>query len=149
MADALEVELERRSVETDYAVATRDIELPWMRFPKGTVAGQRITWRGFAHGRCAIALTVAWKMGEDLEPNWSAPEGYEIVIEGEPRIRTVVELGQPTLPALSREPDRMDLIMICTAMPPILAIPHVCRAEPGIVTYADLPAMGARRLVVA
>jgi hypothetical protein len=42
----------------------------------------------------------------------------------------------------------MDLIMICTAMPPILAIPHVCRAKPGIVTYGDLPAMGARRLVV-
>jgi hypothetical protein len=149
MADALALELEERSVETDYAVATRDIELPWMRFPKGTVAGQRITWRGFAHGRAVLALTVAWKMGEDLEPNWSAPQGYEIVIEGEPRIRTVVELEQPTLPALSREPDRMDLIMICTAMPPILAIPYVCRAEPGIVTYSELPSMGARGLVVA
>jgi len=147
MADALALELERRSVETDYAVATRDIELPWMRFPKGTVAGQRITWRGFAHGRPVLALTVAWKMGEDLEPKWTAPQGYEIVIEGEPRIRTVVELEQPTLPALSREPDRMDLIMICTAMPPILAIPYVCRAKPGIVTYSDLPTMGARGLV--
>jgi len=62
--------------------------------------------------------------------------------------RTVVELEQPTLPALSREPDRMDLIMICTAMPPILAIPYVCRAKPGIVTYSELPTMGARGLVV-
>jgi hypothetical protein len=149
MAEALGVELEGRRVETEYALATRDIELPWMRFPKGTVAGQRITWRGLAHGRSVLALTVAWKMGEDLAPSWQAPEGYEIVVEGEPRIRTVVELGQPTLPALSREPDRMDLIMISTAMPPILAIPHVCRARPGIVTYSDLPSMGARGLVVA
>ena len=148
MANALGLELESRGVETDYAVATRDIDLPWMRFPKGTVAGQRITWRGFAHGRAVLALTVAWKMGEDLEPKWSAPQGYEIVIEGEPRIRTVVELEQPTLPGLSREGDRMDLIMICTAMPPILAIPHVCRARPGVVTYSDLPSMGACGLVV-
>jgi hypothetical protein len=148
MADALGVELTEHGVETEYAVATKDIDLPWMRFPKGTVAGQRLTWRGFAHGRCVIALTVAWKMGEDLEPNWQAPEGYEIVIEGEPRIRTVVELGQPTLPQVSREPDRVDLIMICTAMPPILAIPDVCRAKPGVVTYSDLPLMAARRLVI-
>jgi hypothetical protein len=149
MADALAVELDERSVQTEYAIATRDIELPWMRFPKGTVAGQRITWRGMAHGRCVLALTVAWKMGEDLDPNWAAPQGYEIVIEGEPRIRTVVELEQPTLPGLSREGDRMDLIMICTAMPPLLAIPYVCRAKPGIVTYSDLPLMAARSLVVS
>ena len=148
MADALGIELTERRVETDYAIATRDIELPWMRFPKGTVAGQRISWKGFAEGRCVVCCTVAWKMGEDLEPNWSAPQGYEIVIEGEPRIRTVVELEQPTLPGLSREGDRMDLIMISTALPPILAIPHVCRARPGILTYSDLPAMGARGLFV-
>ena len=101
MADALGIELSDHKVETDYAIATRDIELPWMRFPKGTVAGQRISWKGFAKGRCVVRCTVAWKMGEDLEPNWSAPQGYEIVIEGEPRIRSVVELEQPTLPGLS------------------------------------------------
>jgi hypothetical protein len=33
-------------------------------------------------------------------------------------------------------------------MPPILAIPDVCRARPGVVTYGDLPLMGARSLVV-
>jgi hypothetical protein len=38
--------------------------------------------------------------------------------------------------------------MICTAMPPVLAIPEVCRAKPGVVTYADLPLVAARGLVV-
>jgi hypothetical protein len=42
----------------------------------------------------------------------------------------------------------MELIMICTALPPVLAIPHVCRARPGVVTYSDLPSMGAHGLVV-
>ncbi len=148
MADALGVALEEHAVETEYAVATRDIELPWMRFAKGTVAGQRITWRGSAHGRTLLALSVAWKMGDALEPCWQAPQGYEIVIEGEPRIRSVVEIEQPREAGLSREPDRMDLIMICTALPPVLAIPHVCHAPPGVVTYSDLPGMGARGLVV-
>jgi hypothetical protein len=148
MAEALGIELEEHRVETEYAIATRDIVLPWMSFPKGTVAGQRISWLGLAHGRCVVRCTVAWKMGEDLDPNWQGPEGYEIVIEGEPRIRSVVELGQPSVPGLSREGDRMELIMISTALPPVHAIPHVCRARPGVVTYSDLPSMGARGLVV-
>ena len=61
------------------------------------------------------------------------------VIEGEPRVGTVVELGQPSLPQLAREPDRMDRIMIWTARPPILAIPDVCHARSDIGRDRDPP----------
>jgi 4-hydroxy-tetrahydrodipicolinate reductase len=54
-----------------------------------------------------------------------------------------VELDQPRTPGVSREPTRMDLIMVATAMPAVNAIPAVCQAPPGIVSYADLPLIGA------
>jgi hypothetical protein len=148
IADALGIELDERVVETEFAVAKKEIELSWMRFPRGTVAGQRITWRGCVGGRSIIDLTVIWKMGNELEPNWEGPEGYLVEIEGEPAVRSVVELRQPKNPELSREKHRMDLIMIATAMPPIHAIPLVCQAKPGIVTNHDLPLMGARHALV-
>ncbi len=36
---------------------------------------------------------------------------------------------------------------IITALPAINAIPAVCRAAPGIVTYVDLPLLTARGFV--
>jgi hypothetical protein len=143
IADALGVELDDHSCTTQFAITPRDLDLGWMFFAKGTVAGQRTSFVGSARGRAVIRLSVVWKMCEELEPHWSGPEGYLIEIEGEPRVRSVVELGQPTVPGLSREPSRMDLIMIATAMPAVNAIPAVCRARPGIVSYADLPLVGA------
>ncbi|MDQ1479939.1 MAG: hypothetical protein QOI44_800, partial [Actinomycetota bacterium] len=40
--------------------------------------------------------------------------------------------------------DYMVLGMIMTALPAINAIPQVCRAQPGIVTYLDLPLITPR-----
>jgi hypothetical protein len=148
IADALGIELDERIVEAEFAVAKNDIDLPWMSFPKDTVAGQRTTWRGLVGGRSVIDLTVVWKMGDDIEPNWEGPEGYLVEIQGEPSIRSVIQLEQPKNPELSREKHRMDLVMIASAMPPLHAIPLVCRARPGILTYSDLPLMGARRALV-
>jgi hypothetical protein len=148
IADALGIEIDERIVEAEFAVAKNDINLSWMNFPKGTVAGQRNTWRGLVDGRSVIELTVVWKMGNELEPNWEGPEGYLVEIQGEPSIRSVIQLEQPKNPELSREKHRMDLVMIASAMPPLHAIPLVCRARPGILTYRDLPLMGAQRALV-
>jgi len=84
-----------------------------------------------------------------IEPNWEGPEGYLVEIEGEPSIRSVIEVEQPRNPELSREKHRMDLVMIASVMPPIHAIPLVCRAGPGIVTNSDLPLMGAWQALVS
>ena len=40
--------------------------------------------------------------------------------------------------------DYMVLGMIMTALPAVNAIPYVCAAPPGIVTYLDLPLVAAR-----
>ena len=40
--------------------------------------------------------------------------------------------------------DSMVLEMAMTALPVINAIPRLCRARPGIVTYLDLPLVASR-----
>ena len=147
MADALAFELDEKRAEVEYGLARNDLELPFMTFPKGTVAGQRSTWRGIAAGRAVISLSVVWQMGDDLDPGWPLGKGYRIEIEGEPAIRTRIELEQPSLPGLSREERSMGLGMIASAMPVVNAIPAVCRAEPGVRSYLDLPLICAANLV--
>jgi hypothetical protein len=103
------------------------------------------SWRGIINGRPGITISVVWKMGENLEPNWSIEEGYHIEIEGEPTLSTLIEFRQPSLPGLSREKYLMGLGMIATAMPIVNAIPVVCEATPGLRTYLDLPLICAGR----
>ena len=73
-----------------------------MRFPKDTVAGQRTTWSGLVDGRSVIDLTVVWKMGDAIEPNWEGPEGYLVEIEGEPSVRSIIQVEQPRDMPISR-----------------------------------------------
>jgi hypothetical protein len=131
----------------EYSLARNDIELPFMTFPKETVAGQRSTWHGMVGGRPVISLRVVWQMGSDLDPGWLPDEGYCIEIEGEPAISTRFNLKQPAHAELSRERQLMGLGMIATAMPVVNAIPAVCRAAPGVCSYLDFPVICASNLV--
>jgi len=149
IAQMLELELDTKDGFVERAVATRDIDLGWIRFPKGTVAGQRRTYRGHARGRPIVTLAICWTMSNDgLDPQWAGPEGFRIEIEGEPRVDAIVRFGLPKTPGLSEEPDIMSVLMVGTAMAAVHAIPFVCRAAPGVITPADLPIYGARHSVI-
>jgi hypothetical protein len=149
VAGMLEVELDAKEAFVERAVATRDIQLDWIRFPKGTVAGQRRTYRGHANGRVIVTLAICWTMSDDgLDPQWSDPEGFRIEIEGEPRVDAVVRFGLPRLAGLSNEPDLMSVLMVATAMAAVHAIPFVCTTASGVITPADLPIYGARHGVI-
>jgi len=150
VAGMLEVELDAKEGVVERAVATRDIDLGWMRFPRGTVAGQRRTYRGYVEGRAIVTLAICWTMSNDgLDPQWSGPEGFRIEIEGEPRVDATVRFGLPLAPGLSDEPDVMSVLMVGTAMAAVHAIPFVCQAAPGLITPADLPIYGARHSLKA
>ena len=149
IAGMLELELDSKDGLVERAVATRAIDLGWMRFPKGTVAGQRRIYRGHARGRPIITLSICWTMSDDgLDPQWLGPEGFRIEIEGEPRVDATVRFELPITPGLSDEPDIMSVLMVGTAMAAVHAIPFVCRADPGLITPTDLPIYGARHSVV-
>ena len=65
-------------------------------------------------------------------------------VAGLPTIRTKLEITPPPDFVAKTFDDFMVLGMIMTAMPAIDAIPAVCAAAPGIVTYLDLPLITPR-----
>lgn len=147
MADALAVELDGIRCEAEFAVATEAMDLGFMKIDEGCVAGVKATWHGTAHGRSVIELRVVWKMGKHMQPDWKLEHGYLAEIDGSPRVRTKLQILPPHGFTGTSFQDFMVLGMIATALPAVHAIPAVCAARPGIVTYADLPLVTAAHCV--
>ena len=84
---------------------------------------------------------------QTLDPDWVIEEGHVIQVDGRPTVRVRLEYLPPPDFEATTFADFMVLGMIMTAMPAIDAIPAVCAAAPGIVTYLDLPLITARGFV--
>jgi hypothetical protein len=139
LADALGVELDEIVCEAEYAQTTEDLVMDSWTIAAGCVAGVAASWQGRVGDRTVVELTVRWKKGQTLEPDWQITEGHVIQIDGLPTVRTTLEYLPPPDFEATTFADFMVLGMIMTAMPAIHAIPAVVAADPGIVTYIDLP----------
>jgi hypothetical protein len=138
VATMLGVELDSKDAFVEPATLTRDLNLGWVDFAAGTVGGQRRTYRGHRGGRPVIELAICWTMSDDaLEPQWSDPKGFSVVIEGEPRVDATIRFGEPGQ-------DVMTVLMDSTAVAAVNAIPFVCAAQPGVITPIDLPITGSQ-----
>lgn len=143
MAGALKIEVEEIRFDVEYAAATEDVDLGYMRIAKDHIAGMRCCWSARVNGKAVIELKVAWKLGTKLAPNWAVEEGWLIEITGVPNIRCKYQqAGQ------SGDPKDFDPGTL-TAMPMIHAIPHVFAAAPGIVTADQLPLIAGAYMVSA
>ena len=147
MADALGIELDAVVCEAGFAAATRDLDLGYMKIEEGCVAGIEASWQGRVGGRTVIDLQVRWRKGQQIEPDWPLEHGYLVQIEGQPCVRTKLEIRPPKDFKGKSFEDFMQLGMIITALPAVNAIPAVCEAPPGIHTYADLPLITGRGFV--
>jgi hypothetical protein len=129
----------------EVAVATRPIESPIGPIQPGRVAAQRFTWQGTVRGEPVVTVRTNWFMGEEhLDPAWSfGPEGerFEVEVTGDPPAKVTFHGWHPESVAagLARNPG-----IVATANHLVSAIPYVCRAEPGIRTYLDLPLVAGR-----
>ena len=129
----------------EMAVATAPIESPVGTLAPGTVAAQRFSWQGTVRGEPVVTAAVNWLMGEEhLDPPWSfgpERERFEIEISGDPPAKVTFHGLHPTdlRAAQKRNPG-----IVATAIHCVSAIPFVCRAEPGILTYLDLPLVHGR-----
>jgi hypothetical protein len=138
IATMLGAELDSKEAFVEPAVLTRDLNLGWADFAAGTVGGQRRTYRGHRRGSPVVELAICWTMSDDaLDPQWSDPEGFSVVIEGEPRVDATIRFGNPG-------EDVMTVLMDSTAIAAVNAIPFVCNAQPGVVTPIDLPITGSQ-----
>ncbi|HLM63406.1 MAG TPA: hypothetical protein VK306_03835 [Acidimicrobiales bacterium] len=138
------IEAELRTTH-EVAVATTPIESPIGPIQPGTVAAQRFRWEAVVGGTPVVTAAVNWYMGEEhLEPPWSfGPEGerFEVSISGDPPVHVTFQGLHPESVAagLARNPG-----IVATANHCVSAVPYVCRAEPGIATYLDLPLIAGR-----
>ena len=147
VADALGIELDEIVCEAEYARTTEDVVMDSWTIEAGCVAGVAASWQGRVGGRTVVELSVRWKKGQTLDPDWQIEEGHVITVEGRPTVRVRLEYLPPPDFEATTFADFMVLGMIMTAMPAINAIPHVVAAPPGIVTYTGVPLPLPRGLV--
>lgn len=146
VADVLGVALDDELGTThQVAVATEPIASPIGTIEPGLVAAQRFRWEGTVDGTPVVTAAVNWLMGEEhLDPPWtfgSEGERFEVEVEGDPPVHLTFHGLHPESVAagLARNPG-----IVATAMHCVNAVPYVCRAEPGIRTYLDLPLIAGR-----
>lgn len=139
IGDALGVELDDVRCEAEYAQTTADLELDSWTIKAGCVAGVYARWLGVVGDRTVVELSVRWRKGYTLEPDWQVGMGHTITIDGRPTIQTAISFLPPPDFAATTMEEFMVLGHIMTAVPAINAIPAVVAAAPGIVTYTDIP----------
>ena len=146
VADELGFDLDPELRTThDMAVATAPIDSPIGPIQPGTVAAQRFRWEGLVDGEPVVTAAVNWLMGDaDLDPPWVfGPEGerFEVEVTGDPgTLLTFKGLHPHSIEeGLRRNPG-----IVATAMHCVNAVPYVCAAEPGLLTYLDLPLVAGR-----
>jgi hypothetical protein len=149
VADELGFDIEPHLHTThEMAVATAPIDSPIGPIQVGTVAAQRFQWEALVDGKPVVTAAVNWLMGEEhLDPAWEFGPGgerFEVEITGDPNcLTTFKKLHPDTVEAgLVRNPG-----IVATALHCVNAIPYVCRAEPGLLTYLDLPLVAGRAAV--
>jgi hypothetical protein len=134
----LGVDFDEIRCESEYAHTTTDLDLGSWQIPAGCVAGIYARWQGRVADRIVVELSVRWRKGQTLDPDWQVGMGHTIEIAGRPAINMTVGFLPPAdFPATTME-EFMVLGHIMTAVPAVNAIPAVVAASAGIVTYNDL-----------
>jgi hypothetical protein len=134
LAKAIGVELDEVTYTREFGVATKDIDLGWMKLAEGTVCGINGTWSGLVGGRPVIEMGLVWRLGDAMEPDWPIAQGHRVEIKAVPDLRLRVEYLDPDDPADNHAH---------TANPAVNAIPAVVAAPPGLVTVDELPLITA------
>jgi hypothetical protein len=150
IGDALGIEFDEVRCDAEYAQTTAALDLGSWTIPAGCVAGVFVSWRGIVAGVTRVELTLRWRKGRTLEPDWQIQQdGWVIEVAGRPTVTMKVGFLPPPDFAATTLEEFMVLGHIMTATPPLNAIPAVVAAPPGIVTYNDLPLILPRGVVPA
>ena len=115
-------------------LADRDFTTAAGPVANGTVAGQRWQWAATSAGRTVVEQETVWRMHVDAAPDWPTGD-WSIRIRGEPEMHV----------ALPHHWNRD--VLGSTAAHAVNAIPYVAAAQPGIVTFLDLPLVAGRGAV--
>ena len=140
VADALDVELDEITEWHEVIYADEAFDIASGRIEAGTISGMRFEIRGIVGGKARIIVEHVTRLRDDDAPAWPTGHGYRILVEGEPNVKLELELT-------SDRGDHNHAGCLATAMHVINAIPAVCDADPGVLTFLDLPVYSARHLM--
>jgi hypothetical protein len=140
VAAALDVELDEITEWHEVITADEAFDIASGRIEAGTISGMRFEIRGIVGGEARIIVEHVTRLRDGDAPAWPQGAGYRIVIDGEPCVKLELELS-------SHVGDHNHAGCLATAMHVINAIPHVCDADPGVLTFLDLPVYSARHLM--
>ncbi len=140
LADAMGVTLE--SIDEAHRVirAEEDFEIASGRIGKGMVSGMSFEIKGMVDGEARIVIEHITKLRREDFPEYGLDDCYRVLIEGEPNIKVDMSLT-------SDFGDSTHAGYIVAVTPVTNAIPAVCAAPAGVLTYLDLPPHGARGLL--
>ncbi len=143
VAKALGVKVDEIRSTIAKAASPRTFDVAFGRVEAGTCGAIRAQAIGVVDGKEAIVVEHVTRLAHDIAPDWPKGVGnlsYRIVIEGEPRIETVVEAvhGDPASVGIGWMSSGAGA-MVSTAMRALNAIPGVVAAKPGIASAFDLP----------
>ena len=144
VADALGIRVDGHERQEEVAVATEPVQTLWGVYETGTVAGLRITSIAKRAGEAVVTSRLTWTMGDAVEPKWETRHGYHLEIDGDPALTLDLGILPGSASNVHDMQSAMDLGMTATACPAVNAVPAVCRAAPGLLTYTDLLVHSAR-----
>jgi hypothetical protein len=140
LADALGVTLDSIDEAHRVIYADEDFDIASGRIPKGTVSGMSFEIQGTVDGEARIVVEHITKLRREDFPEHGLDDVYRVIIDGEPNIKVDMQLT-------SDFGDSTHAGYIVAVTPVTNAIPTVCRAPAGVLTYLDLPPHGARGLL--
>lgn len=140
VAAALDVRLDGITEWHEVIHADEDFEIASGPIPAGTVSGMHFEIRGMIGDEPRIVVEHVTRLRDTDAPHWPQGQGYRIDIDGEPCVHLELELS-------SHLGDHNHAGCLATAMHVVNAIPHVVEADPGVLTFLDLPVYSARHLM--
>ena len=133
IGDGLGISFDRLGRHHEVALASDAFEISAGRIDVDTICAQRFRWTGEVDGDEVVTIEAVYKARAGVAEHW--PESGAVRIEGRPTIE--LSLGSSWCSSEVR----------ATAAHAVNAIPYVCRADPGIRTFLDLPMIVGRHAV--
>jgi 4-hydroxy-tetrahydrodipicolinate reductase len=137
VAAALDVELDEISEFNEVRFAEKPFDIASGPIEVGGISAMRFEIRGIVGGEPRIVVEHVTRLRDEDASEWRQGNGYVVDIDGDPCLRATLELS-------SHVGDHNYAGCLATAMHVINAIPYVCAAEPGVLTYLDLPVYSGR-----
>jgi len=140
VAAALDVELDAITEWHEVVYADEEFSIASGPIPVGGISGMRFEIRGMVDGEARIIVEHVTRLRDTDMPEWPQGQGYRIIVEGEPSLKIELETS-------SAFGDHNWAACLATAAHVVNAIPLVIEADPGVLTFLDLPVYSARHLL--